>query len=405
MADDPRRALLVQKMVGEGTSDEDIRATLKAFDANAQPAQPPPVSAADLLSGAVGADPGTPDGTPAPLGRWDQMKADIVGNPILRGMAHPQSLGDLAPMLLPTGVGSALRAVGPSLSSLGQGVEKVGGVMARPARYVGAWEMLTNPLKGAVTMAAPEAAGMLGRGLQRAGEALTPAERVAAAAPDVSAATADATGAAPAMSAPAPAASGLTPTDLANLKAKGYPPALIQKIAQRAAGTPDTAYPGLTQIRSSELQGRFGGTQAAAQPVSMGDLTPIPNTAEVPFSQPPMAVSHPLTTPRFNLGADAVAAQQGLSPDAVRAATGPLHGEVPGTASPLVPNDPMNTVIGKMASMDPADLSEYVNRTRSPKNRAQFEVIMRTLQHPGVVSASSRESLLQALAALGPVPK
>lgn len=40
MPDDPRRALLVQRMVAEGTSDDDIRATLKAFDAQAPAAAP-----------------------------------------------------------------------------------------------------------------------------------------------------------------------------------------------------------------------------------------------------------------------------------------------------------------------------------------------------------------------------
>lgn len=70
MPDDPRRALLVQKMVAEGTSDDDIRATLKAFDA-----QPP---------------------TAAPARTWGDTALD-VGKGVVKGAASTVAgIGEMA---------------------------------------------------------------------------------------------------------------------------------------------------------------------------------------------------------------------------------------------------------------------------------------------------------------------
>lgn len=52
MPDDPRRTLLVQKMVAEGTSDDDIRATLKVFDTQQRPATPAPSATSRFVSNA-----------------------------------------------------------------------------------------------------------------------------------------------------------------------------------------------------------------------------------------------------------------------------------------------------------------------------------------------------------------
>ena len=95
----------------------------------------------------------------------------------LEPLAYPQSLQDIGHLLLaggllkaPAGAIEALRsATGRSISAVGRGVEATGTMLAKPARYVGGWEMMTHPVKGAATIATPPLLQATGKVLQRIG--------------------------------------------------------------------------------------------------------------------------------------------------------------------------------------------------------------------------------------------
>lgn len=113
----------------------------------------------------------------------------------LERMAHPQTLVDFARILsLPVDsvrramamaltVAAARPTAGAALSATGRAVEKAGVAAERPAELATAYEMVTSPKKAVLTMAAPPALKMVGRGLQRAGAAVTGAPIVAEAVP------------------------------------------------------------------------------------------------------------------------------------------------------------------------------------------------------------------------------
>lgn len=75
-------------------------------------------------------------------------------------------------------IDAGLPIVGKGLSAAGRGVETVGRRLSTPARFLGAYDVIKNPVRGTATMFAPDVAQAAGRGMQRMGAALQPLEDV-----------------------------------------------------------------------------------------------------------------------------------------------------------------------------------------------------------------------------------
>lgn len=121
-------------------------------------------------------------------------------NEMLGPLAHPQTLTDFA-RLLTLPVDSVKKAaaaalsmaasrgpIGNAMSATGRVVEKVGTASEGPAKMATAYEMVTDPKRAILTMAAPKVIQMAGRGLQRVGSAVS-GPAVAEAAPIAAEAT------------------------------------------------------------------------------------------------------------------------------------------------------------------------------------------------------------------------
>ena len=95
----------------------------------------------------------------------------------LEPLAAPRTLEEMGHLLLagglvkaPAGAIQALKeAAGGAMSAVGRGVEATGTTLAKPARYVGAWELMTHPMKGAAVIATPPVLQAVGKVLQKIG--------------------------------------------------------------------------------------------------------------------------------------------------------------------------------------------------------------------------------------------
>lgn len=95
---------------------------------------------------------------------------------------------------------------------------------------------------------------------------------------------------------------------------------------------------------------------------------------------------HPLTAPRVDVGAEQVGRQAGMTRQAVREVTGPVLGEAPGEASPILPEAALGRIVDTLKAMPPgAEREAYVARATSGKAQWQIENIRRTLAHLGLI--------------------
>ena len=144
-------------------------------------------SMAPAGSGTLRATPGITSEMPS---RLEQV------NTMLAPMAHPQTLGDFASLLLPdaaAGISAATKAVragvGTGAELAGRGMEALGkSRLGRAAEFAGGSEaMWRMDPKGLAVAIAPTALKVGGRAMQRVGQAIrpavTPVERVAAETP------------------------------------------------------------------------------------------------------------------------------------------------------------------------------------------------------------------------------
>lgn len=143
MPDDPRE-LLVRRMIAEGTSDDDIRATLKAFDTQ-QPAAPPPSGMRRALGTAADVGIGIAKGLGSSVAGIGEMAANaglIPGatpaafNPAMRNPAFTRAEEATTATNTPQMVGKALETVAELAVPVGQAANAV----PRAARAAGKFQ-------------------------------------------------------------------------------------------------------------------------------------------------------------------------------------------------------------------------------------------------------------------------
>jgi hypothetical protein len=143
---DDQRALLVRKMVAEGTSDNDIRATLKAYDARTPRRAPKAAEGSSFLDSALEDNAALP-----PLARAGQFVARMVKQ-------HPVQAGAMAGSALATGGASIPAQLG--LAALGAAGGAGYGLLTKGATTGD----FGTPGGNAATMAQEGAAGAAGEG-------------------------------------------------------------------------------------------------------------------------------------------------------------------------------------------------------------------------------------------------
>jgi hypothetical protein len=134
------------------------------------------------------------------------------------------------------------------------------------------------------------------------------------------------------------------------------------------------------------------GVTSQAAPVGQPPITVAP---ESPM-QPP--ADSPLQQPRVQVGAEVVGRQNGLTKEAVRQQTGPLFTEAPGSASPVVPQNPFERMHDKLLSMGHGnpERDAYVQAAGDPKTAGQLEIMRRTLERNGL-SVAAATSMAEAI--------
>lgn len=153
----------------------------------------------------------TDDG-PDPSGSWaSQLAAQ------LEPLAHPKTFADFASILtlpvdearkaaaIASGLSIGRGPVGDAVTSAGRSLESVGTAIAKPAKYVGLWELLSDPKKAAIMLGGPSAIQATGRLLQKAGAAISGQPAV------------------------------LSVTEEANLLKQGYSPSMVAKVKESLA--------------------------------------------------------------------------------------------------------------------------------------------------------------------------
>lgn len=137
-----------------------------------------------------------------------------------------------------------------------------------------------------------------------------------------------------------------------------------------------------------------GGTMSAAERAQLAKQGYSPDViAKIEAQMKPVA-SHaptppesPLRQPRIAEGAERVGRSAGLSKDDVRAQTGPILGETPGTASPILPENALGRIVDALKQLPPGgpEREAYVKLATSGKAQWQIENIRRTLEHLGLL--------------------
>lgn len=346
-------------MIDAGESEDNIATVIKHY--TSQTASPP-VSALDMASGRVGRDTGSSDG-PASAPDW---KANLAG--AMEPLAHPQSAGDFAALLVPSELGmgrgglatvkEAAQRYGSAFKAAAQDTPAgIKGIASFPMRAYGKLKdalpssnekAITDFWGGAKPTAAPS-------------RPVTPPSG-----PDII----DRNLRQPSAAAPStPAAASAADTETL-LRQAGMDPA---KMVSSTPGASARA----TDIKTGRL-------------VKMGEATPPPS---------------PLQQPRVQVGAEAVGRQTGLTKEAVRETTGPIRGEAPGTAAGM-PSNPKDRIVEKLINMGPkgqglpeSAREAYAAAGRDPKTRVQVQAYLDALRKVGfaVPMATSAEALRRAV--------
>lgn len=257
-----------------------------------------------------------------------------------QSMAHPQTVGDMAPLLLPNALGAALT---PSIRAAAEPVVNAARTVGRVAARGTATLLEEYPPLRTMVPGAKQIAGVF--------------RKMGTASPSVASDVAPVTQVPP-TAAPAAAtatASSLSAEERAGLVRQGYSPDLIAKIEQQA--------PVAKQ-----------GTLRMARPPIQADAASLPES--------------PLQQPRVDIGAEKVGRQQGMSKQDVRDTTAPILDEAQGDASPIFPEQALKKMVDALKALPPGgpEREAYVARATSGKSKWQVENIRRTLEHLGLVA-------------------
>jgi hypothetical protein len=213
----------------------------------------------------------------------------------------------------------------------------------------------------------------------------------------------------------------ISAAERAQLVKQGYAPEVIAKIEQQAQGiTPTTTGARLRTARPIEpmpshapMTGKSAKFAEIPDDPAMADIldrmaggpdAPPVGNGLFPNPERPMA-SHPLTTPRTEVGAEAVGRSNGLTTQQVREATGPIRGEAAGEAAGM-PSSPKDRIIAKLISMGPkgqglpeAEREAYAAAGRDPKTRVQVQAYLDALRAAGlsVAGAAAGPSIREML--------
>ena len=74
-----------------------------------------------------------------------------------------------------------------------------------------------------------------------------------------------------------------------------------------------------------------------------------------------------------------------MARDQVQRDAGTIGGEALGETSHIMPQQAIQAITERIKSLPMAERSAYIARSTSPKNRAQMEVIRRTLENLGLL--------------------
>lgn len=438
MPDDQKA--IVQRMIDAGESEDNIATVIQHFKngGTGRPYVPTPIPGRN----------GVPTEAPEP-----------GSHPVMQGLtdmltplAHPQTAGDIAGLLIPSGAGAA---VADALKPVGAAISKYGGAAAKVAGTAATSLMpsaMVTPMRGALKVLGElkpsewnspfTVAGREGRAVAagRAFNDLPLAEQMKQLPSSGVSPITTRTQTPPYQAAPAPTmapepvpavAESPIPAEariagdkftIGNqsrqlMAVKGLRPITSHASAEATLGTQLAPYgegsimpsgmrptelrlgatPTLT--KGSKIAESTSGANAldelqqaihGSEPATVGNgLRPI-NTADAPMP------AHPLTQPRIDVGAAAAGRQAGLSKQTVRNLTGPVLGEDPGAASPILPRGPSAKIIDTLKAMGPrgtspvseAERDAYVMRANSEKTRAQVKAYLDALRSVGFSGAA-----------------
>lgn len=373
---------IVQRMIDAGESEDNIATVIRGF--GSQPSDKGSefgVSAAPWRGGEVGSNLG-------------EQPSDL--NRLLTPIARPQSASDMAGLLLPNfaGVAPALtNAAAPTVQAIGRGVERVGRVVGPMARRVGVLDaILRGDWHGGAIAAAPSIVQGAGKVIQRTGQAMeaAPLDEAMIKLGRGTAAPAAQTAQATATVAPEMAQSstgflrtGPTPTPATAPSWSQWKVEAPPQAPPVAAAAEASMAAGLSQAER-ELLAKQGINVARVEEALQAQASK-PVASHTPTAQP--VTASPLQQPRIEVGAERVGRSAGMTKEEVRKATGPILGEAPGEASPVLPDKPFAAMLDKLHSLPKEGPARdaFVQAAKDPKTRAQLYNQLRQLRHFGMV--------------------
>lgn len=371
-----------------------------------------PVSALDMVSGRVGRDIGADTAAP-------DWKANLAG--ALEPMAHPQSAGDIAGLLLPTG-GSA--ALGKVLRPVGNAVAKYGGAAAE----LGA-SLLPTKAKaalGVLKQLSPTEWNSPLTVAGREGRAVAASQRFNAQPLAEQMKSFPTSGPIPEGRVGMAPLQPQTPfnerplyqqmQDLAEAPAptpvRGQAPP-IRNLGNEAPLPPPPGPSGPHLDRSMPMRPGEMTQQQIGERLKFGTGEPPPKVEKSPLGgrlpmsaeplqpigqqRPPITVSpeSPMQEPRAQVGAEVIGRQNGMTTQQVRDTTGPIRGEAQGAAAGM-PSKPMDRIVQKLIDMGPKGqgLPEsaregYAASATSDKARLQIQAYLDALRKVGFVGAGA----------------
>lgn len=280
---------------------------------------------------------------------------------MLQGAAHPETLGDVSSLLIPTGIGMGTTAIG-EYANVGKRALAGGATLKKPAQLVG--RMLGILKEDAFPPAVSDADKMLGRG-----------------------------GARPTPLLPQPAAPG-----------RSFDPVEAMLASERQAPavgtTPTTGAQGLSAAdRAQVAQQGLSPDAIAKLEAQLGGATPLKGTLRMNPTNPPITVDpgslpqswrdlpHPLDPSRVEIGAEKTGRAAGMTKQEVRDVATPILGAEPGAASPILPEGALKKIVDTLKALPPGgpEREAYVAAATSGKAQWQIENIRRTLEHLGLI--------------------
>lgn len=333
---------------------------------------------------------------------------------MLKSAAHPETLGDVASLLLPTGIGIGVNAIGEYAGTLKRAYKTAPTLRKIPQTM---FRMLKEDAFPPAVSDADKMLGRTGSAMQTLPATPKPTSRfdpVDAMFQSARDAPSNARGGTtparpmPAMAAEAeaPIAHGLSAEQRAELVRQHYSPEMIARIEEGLGAAPST--PPMTRgtLRMNPEKPPVTVDEASLpqswrdRPSPLGPLDT--GTVGASWRDTP----HPLDPQRVDIGAEKTGRAVGMSKQEVRDVATPILGAEPGAASPILPEGALKNIIDKLKSLPPGgpEREAYVATATSGKAQWQIENIRRTLEHLGLIvpvaatgGAMFRDALIQRL--------